>query len=97
MSLLTPPRVPRRRNAEPPSGGTHPDPQPGWHVGLSLPGMFPQHEVGCPCAKAPCGLAIPRSDAPCSTHPGRDGYQQAHAPNDCSPRKWFRRPESAGK
>jgi hypothetical protein len=53
--------------------------------------MFPQYEVGCPCAKAPCGLAIPRADIFCTTHQGAAKYLQAHKASDCAPQKWFRR------
>jgi|tagenome__1003787_1003787.scaffolds.fasta_scaffold20947378_1 hypothetical protein len=89
MSLLAPLHVTRRRRSGP-AGGTAVTAQE-WHVGLSHVGMFPQHEVGCPCAKAPCGLAIPRPDVLCNTHQGRVEYLQAHAASDCAPHKWFRR------
>jgi hypothetical protein len=93
MSVLTPLHVTRRRRSEPPKGPVSTAPQE-WHVGLSHAGMFPQYEVGCPCAKAPCGLAIPRADVLCSTHQGRAEYLQAHAASDCAPHKWFRRPRA---
>ena len=90
MSVLTPLHVTRRRRSEPPKHSVSTGIQE-WHVGLSHVGMFPQHEVGCPCAKAPCGLAIPRADVFCSTHQGRVEYLQAHSAADCAPHKWFRR------
>jgi hypothetical protein len=91
MSVLTPLHVTRRRRSGPPNGSVRAVAQE-WHVGLSRAGMFPQFEVGCPCAKAPCGLAIPRADVFCSTHQGGAEYLQAHAASDCAPHKWFRRP-----
>jgi len=91
MSVLTPLHVTRRRRSEPPNGSVAAAAQER-HVGLSRTGMFPQYEVGCPCAKAPCGLAIPRPDVPCSTHQGQVTYLQTHTASDCAPHKWFRRP-----
>lgn len=93
MSLLTPLHVTRRRKSGLPEGSVRAAPQE-WHVGLSYAGMFPQFEVGCPCAKAPCGLAIPRADVFCNTHQGRAEYLQAHSAADCAPHKWFRRAKS---
>jgi hypothetical protein len=92
MSVLTPLHVSRRRRNGPPKGKgpAHLVPQE-WHVGLSHVGMFPQYEVGCPCAKAPCGLAIPRPGVLCRTHQGRVQYLQAHRASECAPHKWFRR------
>jgi hypothetical protein len=90
MSVLTPLHVTRWRRAEPPNGSTRSLPQ-AWHVGLSHAGMFPQFEVGCPCAKAPCGLAIPRPEVFCPTHQGPVEYLQAHPASECAPHKWFRR------
>ena len=93
MSVLTPLHVTRWRRSGPPTSGRHAAAHE-WHVGLSHAGMFPQFEVGCPCAKAPCGLAIPRADVFCSTHQGRAEYLQAHSAAECAPHKWFRRVRS---
>jgi hypothetical protein len=90
MSVLTPLHVTRRRRAGAASDTTE-TASPEWHVGLSHVGMFPQFEVGCPCAKAPCGLAIPRPDVLCGTHQGAPEFRQAHSAADCAPHKWFRR------
>ena len=90
MSVLTPLHGSRRRKAGAPAGTARSTP-PEWHVGLSHPGMFPQFEVGCPCAKAPCGLAIPRAEVFCRTHQGAAEFRQAHSAADCAPHKWFRR------
>ena len=95
MSVLTPLRARRRRAATPPDGIPVVAP-PEWHVGRSHPGMFPADEVGCPCAKAPCGLAIPRADVLCPSHLGQVRYRQAHPANECSPRKWFQKRPSRG-
>jgi hypothetical protein len=65
-----------------------------WHVGLSIAGMFPHAEASCPCAKAPCGLAIPQVDVYCPAHLGAvPQYRQLHIGAQCAyPRKgWFRR------
>ncbi len=95
MSLLAPLRTQRRR----PQPRT-PTPQPQeWHVGLSMKGMFPYQEASCPCAKAPCGLAIPRADTFCATHQREAAaFRQLHAASDCQfPRRgWFRRSGSDG-
>jgi hypothetical protein len=58
--------------------------------------MFPHHEARCPCAKAACGLAIPREDTPCPVHQGEAAYYlQTHRAVDCQfPRKGWRRKRS---
>jgi hypothetical protein len=101
MSLLTPLLPGRRRTVEPPAE------VPAtlqvvqvvqvWHVGLSREGMFPHHEASCPCAKAPCGLAVPGADVFCTVHQGNVEYRQLHVASDCAfPRKhWFPRPRRA--
>lgn len=81
MSLLTPLLQPRRRADEPPSD-TPAKPQE-WHVGLSPKGMFPHDEASCPCAKAPCGLVIPRPELFCPVHQGARQYQQMHLASEC--------------
>jgi hypothetical protein len=90
MSLLTP-LLPARRRPEEPTGVAA-TPQE-WHVGLSHEGMFPHSEARCPCAKAACGLAIPRPEIFCPVHQGPREYRQLHVASDCAfPRKgWFRR------
>ncbi len=108
MSLLTPLLPGRRRTVEPPAA-EFPDPPQVlqveemlqvlqvWHVGLSREGMFPHHEASCPCAKAPCGLAVPGVDVFCTVHQGDVEYRQLHVASDCAfPRKhWFPRPRKA--
>jgi hypothetical protein len=92
MSLLTPLLPARHRNDQRPADVAE-TPQE-WHVGLSHEGMFPHFEARCPCAKAPCGLAIPRPDAFCPMHQSGQEYRQLHVASDCAfPRTgWFRRP-----
>jgi hypothetical protein len=98
MSLLMP-QHPSRRGASQSSTGTAEDllaPALEWHVGLSHEGMFPHHEAACPCAKAACGLAIPRPEIPCPVHQSEQAfYLQAHAAEDCGfPRRGWRRKRS---
>jgi hypothetical protein len=97
MSLLMPHSA-RGRAAEPPTV-TPEDllaPAPEWHVGLSPEGMFPHREANCPCAKAACGLVIPRDDTACPVHQAEEIYfLQAHPSGDCEfPRKGWRRKRS---
>jgi hypothetical protein len=70
-----------------------------WHVGLSREGMFPHQEASCPCAKAPCGLAIPRPEVFCKLHQGPVEYRQLHVASECAfPRRhWFPRPRRANR
>jgi hypothetical protein len=82
MSLLTP-LLPNRRRTETPASGVIPAEPQEWHVGLSHKGMFPHHEASCPCAKAACGLAIPRPDVLCPVHQGPRAYLQLHKTSDC--------------
>jgi hypothetical protein len=96
MSVLTPLRTMRQRTATPPNG-IRTSTLAEWHVGLSHPGMFPEHEVGCPCAKAPCGLAIPRAGVLCGTHQGQVEYRQIHRADECTPRKWFQKARRSGR
>jgi hypothetical protein len=101
MSLLTPHSSARRRAEEPPTGTPIDLLAPTtyeWHVGLSREGMFPHREAQCPCAKAACGLAIPRDDTPCPVHQGEETYYpQAHLGSECEfPRKGWRRRRSHG-
>lgn len=91
MSLPAPLRPLRRRAPEPAPAQTRPQ---EWHVGLSMQGMFPHHEASCPCAKAPCGLAIPRADTFCQVHQTQVlAFRQLHTESECRyPRRgWFRR------
>jgi len=88
MSLLTPLLPTRRRTERAATSGisanaTKPVIPPEWHVGLSRKGMFPHHEASCPCAKAACGLAIPRPDVLCPVHQGPATYLQLHAASEC--------------
>lgn len=85
MSVLTPLRVTLRRSVDEPTTPAE------WHVGLNHAGAFPANEVGCPCAKGRCGLAIPRPGAFCTAHWGTSEYLQVHSAENCVPRKWFRR------
>lgn len=94
MPVPTPLRALRRFTA-PPAPSVAAEVAPVWHVGLSRPGMFPEHEIGCPCAKARCGLAVPGADVPCPTHQGPVTYRQAHRAGDCVPHKWFHRHPAA--
>ncbi len=55
-----------------------------WHVGRSWPGMFPFIELGCPCPKAPCGLAAPVAERECPEHFGAQTLRQAHPAGDCT-------------
>jgi hypothetical protein len=58
-----------------------------WHVALAATGPG---EERCPCAKGPCGLAIPRADVLCPVHQGRVEYGQAHSAHDCVRPVWLR-------
>jgi hypothetical protein len=91
MSLLTPLLPSRRRSGQPPDDTSVASQE--WHVGLSHEGMFPHHEASCPCAKAPCGLAIPRPDVLCNVHQGNPQYRQLHIASACAypRRRWFPR------
>ncbi len=63
-----------------------------WHVGLSLPGMFPFREASCPCAKAACGLVVPNPDVECRLHTDNARFLQVHSAADCDfPRTGWRR------
>lgn len=63
-----------------------------WHVGRSMPGMFPVDEQTCPCPKAPCGLAAPTADIDCPAHTGNLPIYQKHAAATCSGRNpWWKR------
>jgi hypothetical protein len=63
-----------------------------WHVGLSMPGMFPFREASCPCAKAACGLVIPDPDVECRVHTSSARFLQVHSAADCDvPRTGWRR------
>jgi hypothetical protein len=83
MSLLTPLLQSRRRPTPPPAGPVLTLPQE-WHVGLSRKGMFPHDEASCPCAKAACGLVVPRPDVPCPVHQGPRAFQQLHLASECA-------------
>ena len=74
----------------PPSGALPTDQV--WHVGLSLPGMFPSREASCPCAKAACGLVVPDPMVECSLHAPVARFLQVHSAVDCDfPRTGWRR------
>jgi hypothetical protein len=97
MSLLTPLLPNKRRTEQPAVSGIPAKPQE-WHVGLSQKGMFPHREASCPCAKAACGLAIPRPDVICPVHQGPHAYLQLHRASECGfpretwlPRNFLRR------
>ena len=63
-----------------------------WHVGLSLPGMFPFREASCPCAKAACGLVVPDPAVECLVHTDGARFLQVHSAADCGfPRTGWRR------
>lgn len=63
-----------------------------WHVGLSLPGMFPFREASCPCAKAACGLVVPDPSVECRLHTENARFLQVHSAADCDfPRTGWRR------
>jgi hypothetical protein len=93
MSLLTP-LLPVRHRSDGPPPVDGPATAVEWHVGLSHEGMFPHHEASCPCAKAACGLAVPRPDVFCDVHQGQQAYRQLHVSSDCAfpSKSWFRRP-----
>lgn len=92
MSILTPLLLTRRRTETPSADGLAQALE--WHVGLSRKGMFPHHEASCPCAKAPCGLVIPRPDVLCPVHQAATEYLQLHVASECGfPRqRWLPRP-----
>jgi hypothetical protein len=81
MSILTPLIPARHRGEQPPPSA--PATPPEWHVGLSHKGMFPHHEANCACAKAACGLVIPRPEVFCAVHQGKPEFLQMHASSDC--------------
>ncbi len=54
-----------------------------WHIGRFFVGMFPSHELSCPCPKARCGLAAPTHDVPCEEHLGNQTIRQMHSHDDC--------------
>jgi hypothetical protein len=84
MSILTPLIPARHRGEEPPtSTPSAPVIPPEWHVGLSPKGMFPHHEANCACAKAACGLVIPRPEVFCAVHQGAHEFVQMHVASDC--------------
>jgi hypothetical protein len=99
MSLAMP--YPARRRAKarsstavgvetPPEGVLAAD--QAWHVGLSMPGMFPFREASCPCAKAACGLVVPDPAVECRLHTDNARFLQAHSAADCDfPRTGWRR------
>jgi len=102
MSLAIP--YPARRRARtkqptpglpisPPGDGTRVlAPEQTWHVGLSLPGMFPFREASCPCAKAACGLVVPDPGGECPLHTETARFLQVHSAADCDfPRTGWRR------
>ncbi len=82
MSILTPLIPARHRNEEPPASDA-PAPPQEWHVGLSRKGMFPHHEANCACAKAACGLVIPRPEVFCAVHQGTQEFLQLHVASEC--------------
>ncbi len=68
-----------------------------WHVGLSMPGMFPFREASCPCAKAACGLVVPDSAGECRLHTETARFLQVHSAADCGfPRTGWRRKRRPG-
>jgi len=100
MSILTPLRAARRRHPRAPAIG--PVSLQEWHVGLARKGDFPVEEVNCPCAMAPCGLAIPRPEVFCARHQGAVEYAQMHVAAECGgqlprPRRWFERNDRIGR
>ncbi|GAB6898126.1 hypothetical protein [Kineosporia succinea] len=63
-----------------------------WHVGLSLPGMFPFREASCPCPKTACGLVVPDPEVECRLHTDGARFLQVHSAADCDfPRTGWRR------
>ncbi|MBT0772506.1 hypothetical protein KIH74_26405 [Kineosporia sp. J2-2] len=63
-----------------------------WHVGLSLPGMFPFREASCACTKAACGLVVPDPSVDCPLHTQNARFLQVHSSADCDfPRTGWRR------
>ncbi|GAB3267306.1 hypothetical protein [Kineosporia babensis] len=69
-----------------------------WHVGLSLPGMFPFREASCPCAKAACGLVVPDPEVECRLHTQSARFLQVHSAGECDfPRTGWRRKRRPGQ